>query len=749
MFARSSDAAYTCLRCLSQVNRRAPIRVVATRFVGPTRKRKYAIAALATVEDLEEDHEQAKEESQGHLRTHAKYKDRVWIPAPAEKLGVPSLGKPAEVLVLPSRERRIPVVPHGSEDTSHHIQEALDSESKPVTAEQVTRNIEQVREHALRFGVAPDDAVRRNLRRDLVQGFSFAQLMRYIEHTQRPKTRKFHYSTQKGVKQQAAGFIVNRLWGIGGDNSAEVIEKPHQPRMVGFSRWSFEAVLNQKANLIQRLSEKYNVKIDIFRDEGRLLVTPFAGSAIEAIAAIHELKRNIRRRILQLDGALEGVQRWERSKLDRFLDRIGQKHEGSVHFQATPPRLWIYYHKDSVQAVENIRREVLLACMPQRHLSSASAVVLAIWPVEEVRPTTLVPTYPTSPRPSDFLDCEWGRYIYHEKANLLPCDLSVQRVEESSGLQRIEKTIHKHLARSDGRFNTIPTFCSELRIDFGQYLTDRHKSHSDPSKIENFMFTDAKAIPMLSHYLAARRRIDLDSTTAFMPKFLARLILKPVHGIPEAPTIEMFLSGSDADAGFNQKLTVQRAKAILEHRFFILLLPGSAIDLRFSLLNTASIYEDGVKPRKLFSTLLNQLGDYFARAKGLEQAHFAPFLHLHIPSILLGRKPPGLNGKESHNYEAQKGSKTGKPAVASGHEYIVHAAEILDICSLKPPGKTRLILDHVFSDGNEYGPSSQALSLAGQSIWARPAERNISVRELLTGGLQIAKHFSGPKILTV
>jgi hypothetical protein len=279
--------ASVCLRCQVRINRLLRRQVpYPLRCPQPINRAQSTAAAI--VEDVDEDVEEVQGK-QSSSKNGKKENRRVWLPRVA-KLGVSSLGKPAEVLVLEDRDRHVPSAAEDNAERSKtsqsQILEALQAETLPLSSESVQQSLDQVGD-TYRQQSALSAKQQTELRAKLIGGFTLKQLRSYchrkyrLKHS-RPATllasndevqepgirppKPFEADRNDAAsakrffrlgKSALADYIIKHTWAIAG--FAEERTEQHIPITTERIRY----ILSHKQSLLKEYEERLKVQIEV------------------------------------------------------------------------------------------------------------------------------------------------------------------------------------------------------------------------------------------------------------------------------------------------------------------------------------------------------------------------------------------------------------------------------------------------------------------------------------------------------
>ncbi|KPI38920.1 Nitrilase [Cyphellophora attinorum] len=216
MLSRGHRLASGCLRCRRDLARRAaafsPNSSIASNTSAP--RRHQSSAAVALIDDTYDEPHQVTEadvdneqESVGQIRRVRLNagSDRSFKPVPTAGIGVESLGKPSEIIVLSQKDRRIPGSIGGDDAPQQSLAEVLEEAKTPAPWAQVKEHIDGLRPTFGNDQRPLTDSEWRALRYSIRLGFSTAQLHRYIRESgsrvqaHLPKTKVTDFIIGRGV----------------------------------------------------------------------------------------------------------------------------------------------------------------------------------------------------------------------------------------------------------------------------------------------------------------------------------------------------------------------------------------------------------------------------------------------------------------------------------------------------------------------------------------------------------------------
>jgi hypothetical protein len=708
MFDRAIQSAFICLRCQSRLLRQQTASSSSVRIRRPKTAARWQSTVVARVEEEDDDNDGHKlEDEEAETRPNrsdiprpmsgltSQWKKpsldqhrgayRKFHPDHVAELGLSSLGKPAEVLVLQPRDRRIPRAPiEDNQDNEPHLLESLQAETAPLDPEQVKQNIEQVKKHFGGGGQTLNEAQWKELRHNLVKGFTHVQLLDYIRHMEErmqnaskergepadtsslaplsselsrviTEERESKRSGRNKIKRRAAISIMKDIWSFSlpvGEEEAEDMQKV----TVSMSRHHIGALKAQASQPFKKMAESLKVKIDIFQDKGKLGIYGSTATIEEARKALISMKSQITSMTIDSGKAKHLLPILRDGKYEQSL-LMEVRRNRPVYVEKRTlskgfPQLRISYHKSEREEAEAARRDILLA---GRRLGPKSSV--SSWPPRKEKSTWLVPYTPWHALPWWERLGNWGRWgVLQEADGKAAKELPAQATLTSA----LPKQVYTLMSSSSPRFDSSKKkgrVFQTYEALFGQALFRRDIKYplptvlggqiKEPSNIQHpdlklpgtapSMVTD---IPLLAHSLAACKpwpansKGSVDGREQSTPKrpFLHRLHFLPVVAESGSPPLQVHLQGDDLQLGLQQPLRIHSITAVLEERSHFLLLPDFACDINFRKQVLYYFYRAGLNQKNPKHTQFNeQLLRYLNQAQGQEVPRFAPFVTLNLP----------------------------------------------------------------------------------------------------------------------
>ena len=774
MFTRVTRGAYRCSRCQRQLRGQILHAGQLPGLAGlklPHRHQSTA-TAVATNDEVDTLDDEATSPFEGRSEA-LRYSSRIWRPVQTEELGLPALGKPAEVLVLPSRDRKIPQVPAGDTRPAQGIQASLESEQDPLTPEQVIENIDHIKAQIQATGALENEVLKR-LRRSLVKGFRGKQLTRYIESRQGKTLKELKLPTSGTTwKVRLVNYILYQIWCLRSvDGPPAVQEEAKQvglPRTLKLSSPVLQALLAQRGSSLQSVAEKENVRIDTYID--RLVLTPFSGSGHTAVENVSRMKKEVLRSRLALDIGLQNRLPKDENELRELFSVIGRKNE--VFIQQKASNVLVIFHRGNRTAVvERIRRELVRACIQGKQSQRCK---FRMWP-ERNHPPLIPAPMSNQVSPTSMPSIALCRWVFAEKLHSAVKKLGLL---SSSGSSQSNTTL-----RSLQDLLYPPKFVREtqhqrISARFGQCLFDAQS----PGPLQNGLQGNlefSERIPNKSQYLASLCEQPSISETS---KVFYRLVLRPEMSSVLLPTFEVIIFRDDPANGPHSGATVRSVVAILDFRCCGLLLPGSPFDILFQHEILHPVLA-GKKSTAQSRKLVRELTTYLEASFREKIPQFMPLVTLNVPGELriaqhgthqraekydreAAQKPTampkgqtqhlttaeaeetveGVNNAELVGYVkdvTNDDNRHNEPYIKS--KYVLQSADVMELKSFNL-GKDVPELEYITLQGGDYGPAREVLQVsqppsidAQESV--KPSMVGKAYKRIFEGALKVVKGLS-------
>ena len=602
MFSRTSKGAFICLRCQSRLLRQSllyPISNNAWPFPTARRLQSTAAVRIEEEEDEYEDHVVPQEIPQPpDPRDRRRHNSKIWRPPPIAELGVSSLGKPAEVLVLHHRDRHIPQVP--TDDNGEHeprLAQSLEAEREPLSPEQVKENIDQVIAPFHDQSGFPDHARRPKLWQALSKGFTAAQLAGYVRDgigsTQVVKNQNEMKNRQAmenpdvkaSRKKKIAIKLILEEWGF-----ADRVAGKKEMALVAVKlpKYKFRALIAQRYHTFKDVAHKFCVTVQVYDDKYSLLLK---GEKDSVAAAKHALE-SWGKEILSINIPI--------GKKTRLLTgREDYKYEEDLLKHISRPRhvyidhnikkvnsnVRIHYHHRDVKNAMEARRDLLIAAHDARQESLVPTLRtwrefgISTWPpfkqssASTERPAWLIPINLSDGVTWLEKQKSWGRLGYLRSESVSEQSESSHRPQDNTPPGSHSREILKFLQQSPlatQLSDDAKRFRQDYHVLFGKALSRRDVKLGLLSALQIMPQHDSSfsrpmmlsEIPLFTQFLTACKNQTASSkATRADPgipipgqKFVYRLYLIPRYEEPYFPPIEIYLTGQDAMLGLKQPL---------------------------------------------------------------------------------------------------------------------------------------------------------------------------------------------------
>ncbi|KAL2426168.1 hypothetical protein ABEF95_012237 [Exophiala dermatitidis] len=450
MLARTTALSHVCLRCQRRLLRdKGPLQAPPHSSVSTSGRRRGHTAAQLQ-QDEDNDHQagdqpesthrgssELNSKSQNDAVAEKGYRFRRWRPTQTAKLGVNTLGKPAEVLILPSRNRRIPKVPKEEEHQQRpSLHESLASEQEPLSIQGLVANIEQVvRSSGIEKKRGQLEVKEWEiLRSSLAKGFKLDQLRRYIAYKHKNALSKdaFHRVNRQN-KPDTIKYLVEEVWGytVPVTESSALKTRRRSLSLYIPDEARLEHLLKDRSQPLKRIAEELDVQIDLFRRESRIRVAGVPSNAAAALARISRLVKDLQPIIIPLQGAVGDMCRDPALKqsVKQFLDSVQQKFD--VQIALAPDHIKIV-HNEQHRLAQQAHREIRLALEEEYQ-----AQEIDVWPPATTESSSLQP-FPTPPEyTAGLLQPSWARLIDPAPDAKSSCDDAERTVLLDSMIGRI------------------------------------------------------------------------------------------------------------------------------------------------------------------------------------------------------------------------------------------------------------------------------------------------------------------------
>lgn len=290
--------ATVCLRCRLRIDGPLLIRA-STRVHSHRANVRTQSTAAAVAEDDCEDFDKHPKGPPTSKRFKKRLR-RVWKPPQVAELGVSSLGKPAEVLVLKDRDRHVPALAKDEAERGQasepRILEALQAENLPLSSENVKQSLDQVILPYQNRSKGLSARERAELRKKIMGGFTQDQLRSYCLENEpanpvdpagiQSNSASLHEGkipipalVEEGGKSTTTAklranlgkaglveYILKHKWALASlaDEQVEELTSLGKPKL--------EYILDHKQSLLGEYAKQFNVAIDASRVDGNVTI---------------------------------------------------------------------------------------------------------------------------------------------------------------------------------------------------------------------------------------------------------------------------------------------------------------------------------------------------------------------------------------------------------------------------------------------------------------------------------------------
>ena len=794
MFSKASKTASVSLRCQPHLLRHQASCPLSGRFPPSAPAIRWLSTAVARLEEEDENVDpRPLEDSLLRDTTSDRRPPKIkkWRHSHVAELGVPALGRPAEVLVLQPRDRRIPKVPleNYGEPSPSPLTEAVEAELAPLNPEDVKENIEQIRKPFGVEGRMLEMDQWQSLKDGLMKGFTHLQLLGYIrqmkktsppnsEHAEDAESAaqstlvssqslkdamENNLSLKTGyrsvVKHLAATYIMKVTWGFSHPLDQDVIAD-QTAATLGIPSHQINTLLANQA--LKRLAEEHKIKIDIYsKDKNKLVFGGSRTAVTEAKKAVAVLKRQIKTMSIDTGKAKHPPPNLRHLKYETellqeiirkrgvYIDQKSANKSGGV--------LRISFLSENHDQAEKARRDVLLAGSGPPHRSRFS-----VSPPLKQQPSWLVPYSSWDSFPWWEVHRKYGRWGY------LP-DVDKRKLEANPKTEAPTAQQTKEICTHLQGTNLRPKFSVHSKQDYsamlGQILFPRNTKHGlqrilaehENSKQPNPNPRFSVDVPLLAQFLKSCKPWPTSDKLASRGKqqmlskhgFIHRLHLVPSEMSSVAPVIEVYLFGEDANMKLLQPLRILRIAAILEERSHFLLQPQLVVDVQFLRQTKYDFYHFNRKRDPKNDQFNGQFLRYLNLAQGQDVPSFAPFVKLSIPADVMDRFT--TSRVPSETFDKANSEPLSKAATslskASLTEYMLAGSESVELASFKHPNLQDICLDHTLYHDLEGSGGRQQLRLSNQPLLDMHDGILANFPKIIQGSCALASRLGDPQLL--
>ena len=511
MWSGRPKLASVCLRCQLRINPRLLSQAESCTYSHQRNARAQSTAAAIVEEPGEDEREHQNQPTPG--KTQKKRLRRVWKPPHVAELGVSSLGKPAEVLVLKDRDRHVPA--NGDDESERfkasepRILETLQAENLPLSSENVRQSLDQISAPYRNQSKALSANERAELKKNIVDGFTLQQLQSFciacdrndpvnaiamqvgqskaeIQAEVRPgpgkKSKREKFLATMAIKRGKAGlveYILKHIWSIQRPENEQAEERIAIPTM------KVQYVLSHMQSSLRDYGLLFNVAIDTSKDgrsidiKGGLKRVSAAQEAIDLFLKDVEVSRI---RSVRTGRALRHI------VTSAFVSHLTKTYKVVIAWASEldkdvlPREDWlnICYHKNQgLQDARSAERDILLAerrLLPNKETTHREQRI-SMWVPGPGVPPNFVPHQ--APKQSNSLTRmnAWARWVLPQQPIQLlhpgPNDAVAKSpmVKMQEFFRRINKQneiLHKYLKGKNDEF--FPEMKLKLRSDVRKFI---------------------------------------------------------------------------------------------------------------------------------------------------------------------------------------------------------------------------------------------------------------------------------------
>lgn len=640
-------------------------------------------------------------------------------PQQVEKLEIDALGKPAEVLILPTRDRKASSSAAINEEDGKRInlQQSLDLDLQPVSLSDALGNIESLRVEMGEDKHEFTTAEWNDHRRRLADGFTKAQLQEYLRVNSNQGSSLTHISNPSGASQKrnVADLIMVKSWGWRCTDVAEHAEKtvaaPLNTRKIaiGASRLGF--ILHDRTQPLRHISETFDVQVDVFKKNKQLVLNGSATAVMLADARLRESLSTVREGTLKITDSIARLLNKE-PESSLLITKLAQKHNLYIIKETELLRIV----GRSADRVGVVHRDLLM--LSRDFLETTP---FTMWQELE-KELSQAPFY-LEDLP-EWL-CE-GKSWYRHASSYASND--TEESGERSGNRKARRMAENALKLDKydqellSRFVVAPGCLKhEYHVNIGQVLFGRpnnaspnqaassKSSHHEPSLLASYH-------TLLPQILAKKDFIPLQvsqpvegaskETTA--RPLLLRLRLRPLSQGAYCPQFEVLLSGNDVDLGLRQQLEIRSVVAIIDEWRHNLLLPHLPVDIEMVRRSELNLLGDvDSKPTKGYLKVLRQIGSFLKQAQSSDPPEIPAIWKLDVRTLF--REPPVESKVEDGGdlvpRKNQSGGVGGKSKALGASvlerasvTYVADPPEFLDVATYTSTLTEEGYLEHITCD---------------------------------------------------
>jgi hypothetical protein len=511
MLSGRPRVASVCLRCRTRTNNLLGSHAQALVHPPSPNSRAQSTAA-AVIEEHDEDARERQQQRRPSKRPKKRLR-RVWKPSPVAELGVSSLGKPAEVLVLKDRDRHVLAAtedkPERSKASEPRILEALQAENLPLSSDNVKQSLDQISAPYRNRSKSLSTQDRTELKKKIVDGFTLQQLQSFCTGSDRhgvvspPITqagaskaeRRAGSSPEAGQKNKTENkaakiaiqrgktdlveYIIQHKWAIPSPEGEKMVQR--MPAM----KMKLEYILSCSPSSLKDYAQKFNVVLDISQDHRHINAKGELKAVLAAREAIESFLKDIR--ISRIRSTTTGRLLREVAT-NSFVSQLTQTYNVKITWASIQDKdvlkdedwLTICYHKlkDSQNALM-AERDILLAehrRLPRKKVTEHEERISMWIPAPGTKPN-FVPHQSSKESNSSTPQNVWSRWVLPQEPVQLIQGGPIDAEAKSPGLKLKEfsfilnrqlRWIHKLLTGKNDEF--FPVMKLKRRTDIRRFL---------------------------------------------------------------------------------------------------------------------------------------------------------------------------------------------------------------------------------------------------------------------------------------
>jgi hypothetical protein len=728
---------------------------------------------------------------------------RRWQPNPTAQLGVTSLGNPAEVLMLPSRDRVIPQVPETEVDgdSKPSLQDTIDSERAPLTGHKLKQHIEQIRAKIGKQRGELEKDEWQPVKKALTDGFTNLQLQAYIRAFGGLDRGK--WPNTNGKKDMLARLIAEEVWGFVIPSPQKIPGRPekHAQSFHPVSDTAkLELMLMDPAQPLKKIAENFDVKLDVLLAKSRYALSGLSTDIQKARTAVAAQLQSMQSLQVPLSGHL--TKPWQepgrKHYLSEWLHSLERQYAVKIN--------WIddslgMVHRSNSQTLQQVRRDILSSVLPpsgwQKTLiwPELDDSLLEVQPVKTPKELSVVSQSQTlgrlkssaysqgghrlrnSTSTSDVLtraffvttkgqvfsnrqDPYWSQHVEFGQA-LLP----LSRPSKSLSLPILGTT---GAVKADPQRKSIPVPHSvgvpEVTIKASKEIeSDRAVALGNEPSASDFVGN----VPFLSQHISRLHAWDNSAANTAHPGqqiIAVELVPTASPGNPlrsSLPSFNIHFRAIDGTSGKHSRLDVRAITAVHYAKSILVQCPQDVVDLRFreelrqDLLSPSEKWNEPESDHQLLKAAIRQFGLAASKSQTSDWK-FRPFVNIPLSESLRRVRARMLTNPGPERPSAGSQSPV-KEEILSKVEYVLQSVEVIDVASYRVPVNLKyrveqegvvkhgvdqhdFCLDHISYTGPEY--SRQVIRLSQQPFLLLPALRTPPASLFIKAALQLAMDFS-------